>query len=139
MIKIVKSRRALRALDVVVILATIGAASFGVMRLLANDDKDICKAVGIQHELQLKDGTFTTQKLAAQRCDTITVVNLDTQKYSLSFGTHEAHVDYPGFEPQLLAANESINIDMIVAGKYHLHDHLRNAATVEINVAPLGR
>ncbi len=96
-----------------------------------------CKTIGQNHELYLQHDTFSTTKLSIKQCDTVTVINLDDSLYNLAFGVHDQHIDYPGYNQQILSYNESLKIDALEAGTYTLHDHIRGDNThVELTIVP---
>lgn len=127
-----KRRFGLFALDVTVAVVAVALVSVGVY--YANRDDGTCKAPGAEHVLELKNDTFSSENITVKRCDTVKVVNLDTQKYLLAFGVHDKHIAYPGYNEQTISPNEFFVIDMIQAGEFRLHDHLRDKAHINFTI-----
>lgn len=91
-----------------------------------------CTAHGVEHRLNVSEDKFSTPQLVVKRCDRIIIVDTGTEEYDFAFGTHEHHLDYPGFTMQSLRPGEYFQLDAIRSGKYEFHDHLRDNAHVEL-------
>ena len=124
----------IRKLDVVVLGAALILVGFGLYARIAADDAKVCRAIGQNHPIFLEKGNFNPRKITVQQCDTITLVNRDTNEFQLAFGNQQKHIPYPGFREQALRTNESLSIDMVQSGTYTLHDHHRHEVTVDITV-----
>jgi hypothetical protein len=126
-------------MDITVAILTIALVAFGIRLHLERGAAagQICKKPGQPHELIIKADAFNTDRLTINQCDTIRIINMGNEEYSLAFGVHEKHIQYPGFTMQSLRPNEYFTIDATQAGSYHMHDHLRDKAHVEIDIKAL--
>lgn len=126
----------LKRLDIIVIVLTICLVGFGLWRTNANKlaDTGQCQAGGTEHQVALNNDRFTPATLDVVRCDRIVVSNTGDEPYDLAFGTHDDHQDYPGFTRQPLKQGEYLVIDAVQAGSYDFHDHIRDAAKLQLTV-----
>lgn len=131
-------RRYLLWCDLAVAVGTIVLVGAGLWLTAVynnqHSDKLVCKSVGAEHQLNISNDAFSTPKLTLKRCDTIKIVNSGTEVYELAFGVHEKHIGYPGFAYQTLRPNEYIVIDAIQAGTYSMHDHIRDKASIKLDI-----
>lgn len=122
--------------DAAVAVVAVALVGYGVYTAFGGGkDKQACAARGSEHELTLQNDSFSVGKLRLTQCDTLKIVNLDTQPYNLAFGVHDRHIAYPGYSEQLVRPHEFIVVDALQAGEYIMHDHLRDNARVELSVA----
>jgi hypothetical protein len=129
----------LRLVDVGVILVTLSFVCFGLARptnKAVAGPEVTCSRIGKTHVLYIKNDQFAKSQYVVPICDTIMLVNLDTQPYLLAFGTHEKHIEYPGFPSAIISQNESLSFAAVQDGHYHLHDHLRDQAVTDVVITP---
>jgi hypothetical protein len=126
--------RPIHLVDGIVALIALVVVFATFVHLSDSTEDFSCEVVGKRHEVTLQNDTFSQRDLTAQRCDTISVINMDSQNYDLNFGEHDDHVSYPGYDASLLRPNEQIFINAIKTGKYEFHDHLRDNAQLNLTV-----
>jgi hypothetical protein len=115
----------------VVVLALVGIA------LAANTPAAArCDTAGAEHELTLQGDAFSAQQLTISQCDTVRIVNRDQLTFELNFGKHDRHIAYPGFHVQLLRPGTSQTFTATQSGSFELHDHLRDAAHLDLTIRP---
>jgi hypothetical protein len=123
-------------LDAFAVVATVGLVSFGIWTTTQkNASEGPCTKPGEEHILTLKDDAFSSAELDVRQCDILKIVNADKElNYVLAFGVHEKHIEYPGFTEQSLRPNEFLVVDAVEAGRYRMHDHIRDNAAVNITI-----
>lgn len=118
-------------IDAVFLLVAVCLVIFG---LQAGDKKDTatCGAPGRTHEIRVENETFSPKSLEIARCDTLRITNQDERTFQFAFGIHDKHIDYPGFTESTVGPRETISIHAVQAGEYHMHDHLRDRASIDL-------
>lgn len=131
-------RHKLLMLDIAVLIATTGlVAPTLISKALRNDAPIQCRAIGKDHNLVIKQGDFEYDTYRLTQCDTITLVNMDKDTaYQVYFGNHDSHLDYPGYTSYAIKYRESLKIDAFQAGSFRLHDHLKDKAATQVEIAP---
>lgn len=121
-------------MDALVVVMTVTLVGAGVWYKAhtRTASQNGCTAPGAQHKLTVANNTFSSTKLEVKRCATIMIVNMGSEDYELAFGVHQQHVFYPGFSMQLLRPHEYFMLDAVRSGRYNLHDHLRDKASVSL-------
>lgn len=99
-------------------------------------DAATCKVPAKTYKLTVNHDTFSQNNLQVHLCDVISITDMDTQPYSFNFGTYNKHLDYPGYDPQIQATNETVTIDAVQTGNYQVHDHFRDKAVLHFSVGP---
>lgn len=59
----------------------------------------------------------------AQRCDTLTIINLDDRDRIVAFGQHEHHTAYDGITERYLNQKGKFSVTLIQPGNFRFHDH----------------
>jgi hypothetical protein len=121
-------------------LATVGAvlvpAVLSSPDTTASTDTAACARLGTTHRLVVNNDSFSEPRLAVQHCDTVIITNQDDLTYELNFGQHDRHIFYPGFTSRPLLPGKSTTIHALRVGTFHIHDHLRDNAELELVVQP---
>lgn len=123
-------------IDLSIGVVTIFLVLLGLQNHINNRSSNLaCQITGQIHTVYIQDDHFTSNIIHLKRCDILRIVDAGQQDYSLAFGVHERHVEYPGFSIQSLQTNEFIDIDALQAGHFILHDHLRDKARLIIDIS----
>ena len=86
---------------------------------------DGCYPDKTNHSIVIKDNKATPSNIVANRCDRLTITNLDDSRYEMAFGFHENHVPYDSIGQQVLTKGQSLTITLIQTGTFKVHDHLQ--------------
>lgn len=131
-------KRPMLAADAFMVLAVLGTIGFVIIDRFndASAETNICRAPAKAHEVTVRNDRFSQKSLTVNLCDTIHITTLDDQPYHFNFGTHDEHISYPGFTPLIQSQNESIVIDALETGEFHLHDHIRDTAALDLTIRP---
>jgi hypothetical protein len=73
------------------------------------------------HTVVIRNGTVTPSQVAAQKCDTLTILNLDSQKRLITFSSRNVPISYDGVSARTLARNQSLSITLIQTGAFTFH------------------
>jgi hypothetical protein len=125
--------RPLHILDAVIVLAVV-VIGVALLTQHKSDASTTCDKPGATHRLQLQNDAFSEPTVTAKRCDVLVIENHDTQAYSLNFGVHDNHIAYPGYTAAALQQNETVSINLLKAGNFEFHDHLRDNAKIELTI-----
>lgn len=87
---------------------------------------DYPKCVGKHavHTVVIKDNKAVPLHTNAQRCDTLTITNLDNADREMAFGPHEHHVAYDGVTERYLSYKGTFSVTLIQPGNFRFHDHI---------------
>lgn len=129
-----RTKRALRIFDVIILAVTVLSILIFALSKLNVKTAQECNVSMTNHALYLNHDSFSQPTLTVKRCETITLVNIDTAPYYVFFGPHEHHEEYPGYDPQQLNHNESVSFTAVKTGSFKLHDHLRDNAQLTLTV-----
>ena len=119
-------------ITLIIILATICAtlASFGAVWAVSSylDHQyaslhDGCYPNQPNHTIVVKDDRADPVRLEMNRCDTLTVTNLDDVSREMAFGVHEKHLAYDGITEKVLNKGESFTVTLVQTGDFKVHDH----------------
>jgi hypothetical protein len=126
-----------RRIDVIVTAIVAVLIGYGLWNnfLTKPADDGLCYEPGIVETVNIEDDSFGQSAVQLSRCDRLKVVNNDDLVYDLAFGTHDKHIDYPGFSGQLLQPAEYFELDAVEAGTYVMHDHLRDNAKLTVTIS----
>ena len=82
-----------------------------------------CAPRQMNHLVVVKDNVISPSDFTANRCETLTVTNLDDSERMMAFGVHEQHVAYDGVSEKVLQKGESFTVVLIQTGSFKVHDH----------------
>jgi hypothetical protein len=102
-----------------------GAHNHGQARELppATDCSNVLTANTIN--LVMDDKTISPQKTHLTVCDTIVIMNKSSQFRQPALGTHPHHLEYPGYEAEvLIGPNETFSVKIVHTGQFLVHDHI---------------
>jgi len=85
-----------------------------------------CKTTGRNYVVTIQHDAMKPAALSAQRCDTLTVRNLDAVTREIGFGNHDHHVPYDGVSERVLHEGESLTVTLVKTGQFHYHDHFHD-------------
>lgn len=127
----------LRWLDAAVAIVSVGLVGYGLWQLTGQNpsaERPLCVEIGQEHQISLANDVFVPAAITVSRCDRLVISNQGTEAYDLAFGIHEEHVEYPGFERQILRSREYFTLDATKSGSYPLHDHYRDKAKLQLTI-----
>ncbi|HEY8992407.1 MAG TPA: hypothetical protein VIM37_00995 [Candidatus Microsaccharimonas sp.] len=75
------------------------------------------------HTIVVKDDKATPSTEVANRCDTLTVTNLDDESREMAFGVHDKHTAYDGITEEILTKGQSFTVTLVQTGSFKVHDH----------------
>lgn len=121
----------LYAVDALILLVAVGLVIFGLQQS-RKDDTAACTKPGKTHDVTVINETFSKARLDLTRCDTLRITNHDERTFEFAFGVHDKHIAYPGFTQSTVGPHETLTIRVTQAGEYHMHDHLRDRASIDL-------
>ncbi len=86
------------------------------------------------HQVTIKDGKVSPLHTHAQKCDTLTFINEDSDIRDIVFGEHPAHKSYAGESDYIVRGGKSKTITLSESGEYRFHDHLQPDTAGEFTV-----
>jgi hypothetical protein len=114
---------------VVVGIVVLGLAGGGLWAVSAYLDQqyaslhDGCYPNRPNHTIVVQDDKAIPSTEVANRCDTLTVTNLDDESREMAFGVHEKHTAYDGITEQVLEKGQSFTVTLVQTGTFKVHDH----------------
>ncbi len=98
-------------------------------------DKQSCHPGQMNHKVVIQNDRASPSNTVGDRCDTLTITNLDDTQRLIAFGPHEDHVAYDGVKEQFLNKGESLTVTMVQTGNFRFHDHIHDEmqATFTVN------
>ncbi len=94
-----------------------------------------CHGQYANHQVTIKNGLVTPQHTNAQKCDTLTFLNEDTEVRELAFGEHPEHKAYAGETEYIIRAGKTKTITLSESGTYLFHDHLQPETAGDFTVS----
>jgi len=91
---------------------------------LGNERARCNKSVHAIRRVVIQNGQVIPAHTEADKCDSLTIVNLDGQDRLMAFGRHDAHISYDGISEKNLGQGQSLSVTLIRTGDYLFHDHL---------------
>jgi hypothetical protein len=82
-----------------------------------------CQTIGAHHTVVIQQARMSVPKLQADRCDRLTIKNLDPETREIGFGDHDHHEAYDGVSEKILRQGDSLTITLRATGEHHYHDH----------------
>jgi len=86
-----------------------------------------CTGKSAAHEVKFEDDKVVPEHTSAERCDTLTITNLDSKPRIVAFGVKERHVAYDGVSERYLAEKGSFSVTLVQPGTFRFHDHIEEA------------
>lgn len=124
------NKRLKTVLIALLVITLIIAATFGSIRIVSAylDQQyvslhDGCAPRQTNHIVTIENNVMSQDHVAALRCDTLTIKNLDADTRLMAFGVHEKHVTYDGISEQEIGQNQSFTVTLIQKGDFKVHDH----------------
>ncbi|MDB5169368.1 MAG: cytochrome o ubiquinol oxidase subunit [Candidatus Saccharibacteria bacterium] len=84
-----------------------------------------CQMIRANHQVIIKNNTASPRYVSADKCDTLTFVNQDSQRHTITFGTHTTHSSYAGVSEFELRQGKPETITLSETGGFNYHDHQR--------------
>lgn len=112
---------------VAVIAAVLGGVAYATSLYLDASYSALhqgCSPRNTRHQAVIKDNKITPEHTDAQKCDTLTIKNLDDADRLMAFGVHDKHVSYGGVEEREVRSGQSFTITLTQRGSYIFHDHM---------------
>lgn len=130
-----KAASKLRWLDITVAVVSVSLVGYGLWQVTGKtQDRPLCAEIGSEHQVALDNDVFTPGSIELSRCDRVIVTNQGNLTYDLALGTHDEHIEYAGFERQMLRPGEYFTFNALQSGSYPLHDHTRDKAKLQLNI-----
>jgi hypothetical protein len=82
-----------------------------------------CTGTHTAHEVLIRNNQVIPKNTIADRCDTLTITNLDDQERIVAFGQHEHHEAYDGVTERYLSQGGRLTVTLIQPGNFRFHDH----------------
>jgi hypothetical protein len=101
---------------------------------LGNERARCNKGIHATHKVVIQDGQVIPAHTVADKCDTLTIVNLDSQDRLMAFGRHESHISYDGISEKDLSHGQNLTVTLIRSGDYLFHDHLDDSVRGDFTV-----
>jgi cytochrome o ubiquinol oxidase subunit IV len=95
-----------------------------------------CLGQHANHQIIIKNGQVSPLHTVAQRCDTLTFTNQDSETKEITFGEHPAHKTYAGEAEYIVRSGKSKTITLSESGVYKFHDHLEPETSGDFLVTP---
>ena len=73
--------------------------------------------------MTIRADRFVPDKLTANKCDVLIIVNLDDRTRLIAFGPHEDHISYDGVSERVIGRNQSLTVTLVTPGTFIVHDH----------------
>lgn len=110
-----------------IIVAALAVGSYFAITSYLNHQyaslHDGCYPNQTNHTIVVKDDKAVPSMSEANRCDTLTVTNLDDESREMAFGQHEMHTAYDGVTEKVLEKGQSFTVTLVQTGKFKVHDH----------------
>jgi hypothetical protein len=110
----------------IVVLGLAGAGLWAVSAYLDQQYASLhngCYPNKPNHTIVVKDNKAVPSTEVVNRCDTLTVSNLDDESREMAFGVHEKHTAYDGISEQVLKKGQSFTVTLVQTGTFKVHDH----------------
>lgn len=87
------------------------------------------------HTVVIKDNHAVPSHTEAKLCDTLTIINQDSNIKLMAFGPHEQHISYDGVSERALGPGQGFSVKLITVGSFTFHDHTTDAAQGSFTVS----
>jgi hypothetical protein len=89
----------------------------------AEADYPKCTGTHKVHQVVIQGNQVVPRHTVADRCDTLTITNMDDQDRIVAFGQHDHHEAYDGVTERYLSRNGRFSVTLIQPGNFRFHDH----------------
>ena len=90
--------------------------------------------------IRMNDTTVEPKNSKITVCDTVVVMNRGADYRQPALGSHPHHLEYPGYEAEvLIAPGESFSVQIVHTGRFLIHDHLKESIQGSITVRKLSK
>jgi hypothetical protein len=90
--------------------------------------------------LSMNDKTISPKKSRVSVCDTVVIANTGSEYRQPALGTHPHHLEYPGYEAEvLIGTGENFSVTIVHTGRFLIHDHVDPSINGTITVSRLRR
>ncbi len=93
-----------------------------------------CEGQHANHLVTIKDNKVSPLHTDAQRCDTLTFSNKDSDIKEVAFGEHPHHTAYAGQTEYIIRGGHNETITLSEVGTYKFHDHLQEETAGDFTV-----
>lgn len=95
-----------------------------------------CSAHSQNHKVTIQNSKVSPAHIAAPKCDTLTIANLDDEARLMAFGPHDRHVPYDGVAERVLGKGQSFTVTLVQTGNFRFHDHEHDEVQGTFTVTP---
>jgi hypothetical protein len=120
------------SLAVVGAIALIGLTIWGAIWVSHSETRKAesaypkCAGTHAVHKVVIRDDKVIPQHTVADRCDTLTITNLDTRDRIIAFGEHDHHTAYDGVTERYVPQDGKVTVTLIQPGNFRFHDHVQD-------------
>ncbi|MFO0882341.1 MAG: hypothetical protein U0491_02730 [Candidatus Saccharimonadales bacterium] len=86
------------------------------------------------HVIVIENNVVTPTQSTIAYCDTLTIINKDSNIRLMAFGQHDKHVHYDGVEEKELSQGQSFTVTAVSKGTFTFHDHEQDEVQGEFTV-----
>ncbi len=97
---------------------------------------ETCQKMGKVLKVTLSDEQYSPNSIQAKRCDVLQVTGVAGQRHQVAFGDHSGHDKYGDYQEKPLEGAQSVDIVLVTAGTFDIHDHFNDEATAKLSVSP---
>lgn len=111
---------------VTIFLVGFAANSFAMKQLDKNikSDEQCAKVNGTDYTITIENNVARPGHVDGKQCDTLTVLNKDSNIRKMAFGKHDKHTPYNGVSQTTLLEDQSFKVYLNQLGTgYIIHDH----------------
>ncbi|HSX44087.1 MAG TPA: cytochrome o ubiquinol oxidase subunit IV [Candidatus Saccharimonadales bacterium] len=94
-----------------------------------------CQGQYTNHQVIIKNGQVSPVHTYANKCDTLTFINQDSEIRDIAFGSHPQHLLYAGESELTVRKGVGKTITLSDSGTYLFHDHLHEETAGEFTVS----
>lgn len=113
---------AVLVLSAITVFVTLKLANRQTSKAILTD-KDCLDKAHTDYIISIENDQMDPKSISASQCDTLTVINKDETNRLIAFGPHDSHTPYDGVSEQVLLKNQSLQITLVQAGNFIVHDH----------------
>lgn len=102
---------------------------------IGGEQTGACEGQYANHQITIKNDLVTPLHTVAQRCDTLTFINDDSDVKNIVFGEHPEHKAYAGESEYIIRKGHNKTITLSELGTYEFHDHLQPETAGDFTVS----
>jgi hypothetical protein len=95
-----------------------------------------CQGQHDNHKVTIQNGQVSPLYTNANKCDTLTFINEDSEIREIAFGIHPGHDVYAGETELIVRKGRAKTITLSEVGTYQFHDHLQAETAGYFTVKP---